>query len=54
MPEAGRILGLGRSASYDAVRRGELAVMRFGRRQVVSAVWLERLLAEGQRPADQA
>jgi len=54
VPEAGRILGLGRSASYDAVRRGELAVLRFGRRQVVSVVWLQRLLAEGQRPGDRA
>jgi excisionase family DNA binding protein len=33
--EAGRLLNLGRSAAYDAVKRGELPVLRFGRRLVV-------------------
>lgn len=32
---AGRLLGLGRSASYEAVRRSELPVLRFGRRLLV-------------------
>jgi excisionase family DNA binding protein len=32
---AGQLLGLGRSAAYEAVRRSELPVLRFGRRMVV-------------------
>jgi len=32
---AGRLLGLGRSAAYEAVRRSELPVLKFGRRMVV-------------------
>jgi hypothetical protein len=34
-PDAGRALGLGRSATYGAVARGEIPVLRFGRRIVV-------------------
>jgi excisionase family DNA binding protein len=33
--EAGRLLGLGRSAAYEAVARGELPTIRFGRRLLV-------------------
>ena len=43
--EAGRWLGLGRNAAYDAARRGELPVLRFGKRLRVSVVALERMLA---------
>ena len=43
-PEAGRLLGLGRNATYDAVARGEIPVIRFGRRIVVSRKALERLV----------
>ena len=32
---AGRLLGLGRSAAYEAVRRGELPTLKFGRRLLV-------------------
>jgi len=35
VPEAGQLLGLGRYAAYDAVKRGEIPVLRFGRRLVV-------------------
>jgi excisionase family DNA binding protein len=42
---AGRLLGLGRSASYDAVRRGELPVLRFGRRLIVPTNAILRMLA---------
>jgi excisionase family DNA binding protein len=42
--EAGRLVGLGRSAAYDAVRRGELPSIRFGRRLVVPLSALRRLL----------
>jgi excisionase family DNA binding protein len=44
VPEAGRIVGLGKNASYDAARRGELPVLRFGRILRVPRAALERLL----------
>lgn len=46
VPEAGRRLGLGKNASYEAARRGELPVLRFGRKLRVPNVALERLLTE--------
>ena len=46
VPEAGRIVGLGKNASYDAARRGELPVLRFGRKLRVPSVALERMLTE--------
>jgi excisionase family DNA binding protein len=50
VPDAGRRLGLGRNASYEAARRGELPVLRFGRRLVVPRTAFERMLAEAQSP----
>ena len=44
---AGRMVGLGRSAAYDAIRRGELPSIRFGRRIVVPVAALKRLLEDG-------
>ncbi len=46
VPAAGRYLGLGRQASYDAVRRGELPALRLGRRLVVPVGKLEAMLGE--------
>jgi len=46
--EAGRLLGLGRSAAYDAVQRGELPVLRFGRRLLVPTARILDML--GLRP----
>lgn len=31
VPEAARLLGIGRNAAYDLIRRGELPHVRFGR-----------------------
>lgn len=42
--EAGRLVGLGRSASYDAARRGEIPTLKFGRRVVVPTAAFCRLL----------
>jgi excisionase family DNA binding protein len=42
--EAGAQFGLGRSASYRAVRRGELPAIRFGRKLVVPAATVEKML----------
>jgi len=44
--EAARILGLSRNAAYEAIRRGELPALRFGRRVVVPAAALDKMLAE--------
>jgi len=46
--EAAQVLGIGRSSAYEAVRRGELPVIRIGRRYVVPRAALERLLSEPQ------
>ena len=46
VPEAGRRLGLGKNASYEAARRGELPVLRFGRKLRVPCIAFERMLTE--------
>jgi excisionase family DNA binding protein len=48
VPEAGRRLGLGKNASYEAARRGELPLLRFGRKLVVPRIAFERMLAEAR------
>jgi excisionase family DNA binding protein len=45
--EAGEVLGLGRSAAYEAVRRGDIPSRRIGRRIVVPAPALLRWLGGG-------
>jgi excisionase family DNA binding protein len=42
---AAAVLGIGRSAAYDAVRRGEIPALRFGRRLVVPSAALVALLS---------
>ncbi len=45
VPEGGRLgFGLGRSASYEAARRGDLPTVRVGRRIVVPTAVLRRML----------
>jgi excisionase family DNA binding protein len=43
--EAAEVLGISRSSAYLAVKRGDLPVIKIGRRYVVSKSALERLLA---------
>jgi len=43
-PDAGKRLGLRRNATYEAIARGEIPVLRFGRRIVVPRAALDRLL----------
>ena len=45
VPEAGRIVGLGRNASYEAARRGEIPTIKFGGLLRVPLARLRRLLA---------
>ena len=43
--EAATILGIGRSAAYQAVRTGEIPAIRIGRRLLVPVQALEQLLS---------
>jgi hypothetical protein len=43
-PEAGGWLDLGRSATYDAAKRGEIPTIAIGRRRVVPTAKLRVLL----------
>jgi hypothetical protein len=43
-PDAGRTIGLGRAAAYEAAKRGQIPVLRFGRRLLVPRKALDRLL----------
>jgi excisionase family DNA binding protein len=42
--EAGRILGCSRNSAYEAVKRGEIPVVRIGKRLLVPKSALERML----------
>jgi excisionase family DNA binding protein len=44
VPEAARVLGLGREAAYAAARRGEIPTLRIGRRVLVPVPKLLALL----------
>ncbi|BEP13275.1 hypothetical protein acdb102_15860 [Acidothermaceae bacterium B102] len=46
--EAGLVLGLGRSAAYAAVRRGDIPALRFGRRYVVPTARLQAMLGTAE------
>jgi excisionase family DNA binding protein len=48
--EAGRWCGLGRSAAYEAVRRGELPVLHFGRSLRVPTARLRVMLGIDPEP----
>jgi excisionase family DNA binding protein len=47
VPEAAKILGLNRNSGYDAVKRGEIPVIKIGKRLLVPKVAIERLLQGG-------
>ncbi len=51
IPEAGKALGIGRSAAYEAARTGQLPTIRIGRRLLVPIIALERLLEDAGKPA---
>lgn len=48
--EAGRVLGLGKSAAYLAADRGEIRTLKFGARRVVPLAWLDSVLSGEARP----
>ena len=45
--EAAQLLGLSRNSAYEAIKRGEIPVIRFGRRIVIPKAGLDRLLEAG-------
>ena len=50
VPEAGRVyFDLGRNASYEAARRGDIPTIKIGRLLRVPLVGLERMLQEVRR-----
>jgi excisionase family DNA binding protein len=46
VPEAGEMLGLGRNASYEAARRGDIPTIRIGKLLKVPKAAFHRLLDE--------
>jgi excisionase family DNA binding protein len=50
--EAGKVLGIGRSAAYEAARSGQLPTIRIGRRILVPLVAFERLLEQAGKSAE--
>ena len=51
VPEAGKWLGIGRNAAYEAARRGEIPTIKIGRLLRVPVVALERKLEVSERRA---
>ena len=47
--EAGKLLGLGRSGTYEAARGGDIPTLRIGSRILVPKVALLKLLEETSR-----
>jgi excisionase family DNA binding protein len=48
VPEAGRALGIGRDASYQAARDGTIRTIKVGRLLRVPKAWLDRILSAGE------
>jgi hypothetical protein len=52
IPDAGRVaFHLGRNASYDAARRGEIQTIEFGGKKVVPTTWIRKKLGLETVPA---
>lgn len=50
--EAAELLGISRSAAYRAIQRGDIPIIRLGRKIRIPIPAFERLLSEGNtRPA---
>jgi excisionase family DNA binding protein len=43
--EAGKLLGIGRNAAYEAAKRGEIPTIKIGRRLLVPKAAFDRMLA---------
>lgn len=51
IPEAAKVLGIGRSAAYEAARTGQIPTIKIGKRILVPVTALELLLAGNDREA---
>ena len=51
IPEVAKVLGIGRTAAYEAARTGEIPTIRIGKRILVPVAALERLLAGNELQA---
>jgi excisionase family DNA binding protein len=47
VPEAARRLGVSRNFGHELAKRGELPVIRFGKRLLIAKVALRKMLEEG-------
>ena len=47
VPEAGKSVNLGKSASYEAARRGDIPTIRIGRKLIVPIAAWRKKLSEG-------
>ena len=53
IPEAGAMIGLGRNASYEAAKRGEIPTLEFGALKIVPRIpWLKQIGAEDAASGD--
>jgi hypothetical protein len=44
IPDAGKLIGLGKNAAYDAAKAGKIPVMVFGGQKIVRRLeWLKRI-----------
>ena len=48
IPEAGKMIGLGRTASYDAAKRGEIPTVPVGGRLVVPIATFRKKFGAGE------
>ena len=53
VPEAAKVLRLGRNSLYQAIREGEIPVIRIGRRLLIPRARLEQLLMAEKPSGDQ-
>ena len=51
VPEAAKLLGIGKNLAYEAVQRGEIPSIKVGRRLLIPRVALEQMLAEANGTA---
>jgi excisionase family DNA binding protein len=48
LDEVAKLLGVGRNQAYDAARRGQIPVLKIGRRLLVPKAALDRMLNGGE------
>ncbi len=48
IPEAAKVLGIGRNQAYEAAKRGDIVTIKIGKRLLVPTAALERQLNGGE------